>query len=100
MYARLTTFHLRIDKAQEAIDIYESSVIPDAEKQNGFRSACFVLNRNAGKFISITMWDSMQDAVDNSKSGYFQRQVDKLEHLQVDSPEIEGYEVGAHKHNF
>jgi len=98
MYARVTTFHLKIEKHKEAVEIYRDSIIPAAKQQDGFRSACFFVNKNAGKFVSITMWDSMQNAVDNQKSGYYQQQVDKLTHLQVVVPEIEGFEVGAYEH--
>ena len=100
MYARVTTFNLDISRRQEAVEIYKNSIIPAAEKQEGFRSACFFVNKNAGKFVSITMWESMDNAVANQKSGYFQDQIDKLSHLQVVVPEIEGFDVGAHKHNF
>lgn len=100
MYARVTTFYIDLSKRKEAIDIYENSIIPAAENQEGFRSACFLVNKNAGKFISITMWDNMEYAVANQKSGYYQSQIDKLAHLQVVVPDIEGLEVAAHKHNF
>ncbi len=100
MYARVTTFNLNISRREEAVEIYKNSIIPAAEKQDGFRSACFFVNKNAGKFVSITMWDSMDHAVANQKSGYFQAQIDKLSHLQVVVPDIEGFDVSAHKHNF
>ncbi|MEN8192497.1 MAG: antibiotic biosynthesis monooxygenase [Bacteroidota bacterium] len=100
MYSRVTTFNLDISKREEAADIYNNSIIPAARKQEGFRSACFLVHKNAGKFVSITMWDSMEYAVANQKSGYFQAQIDKLAHLQVVIPEIEGFQVLAHEHNF
>lgn len=100
MYARVTTFYIDISKRKEAIDIYENSIIPAAEAQKGFKSACFLINRNAGKFISITMWENMEHAIANQKSGYYQAQIDKLAHLQVVVPEIEGLDVAAIKHNF
>lgn len=100
MYARVTTFYIDLAKRKEAIDIYENSIIPAAENQEGFRSAFFLVNKNAGKFISITMWENMEYAVANQKSGYYQAQIDKLAPLQVVVPDIEGLEVAALKHNF
>lgn len=93
MYARVTTFHLNISKRQEAIDIYQNSVVPEARKQVGFRGASFLVNKNAGKFVSITIWENMDAAVANQKSGYFQKQVDKFSDLQVVVPEFEGFDV-------
>ena len=31
MYARVTTFHLKIDKREEAIKIYRNSIVPEAK---------------------------------------------------------------------
>ena len=93
MYARVTTFHLRIDKREEAIDIYKNSIVPEAKQQKGFRGASFLVNKNAGKFVSTTIWEDMESAVANQKTGYYQRQIDKLLDLQVVVPEFEGFDV-------
>ncbi len=93
MYARVTTLHLKIEKRLEAIDIFENSILPEAKKQKGFRGASFFVNRNAGKFVSITVWENMEAAVENQKTGYYQRQIDKFADLQVVVPEFEGFAV-------
>jgi len=93
MYARMTTLHLKVDKRLEAIDIFENSIVPEAKKQKGFKGASFFVNRNAGKFISITVWENMEAAVENQKTGYYQRQIDKFADLQVVVPELEGFAV-------
>jgi heme-degrading monooxygenase HmoA len=93
MYARVTTFHLKIDKRDEAIDIYKDSVIPEAKEQKGFKGASFFVNKNAGKFVSITIWENMDAAVSNQKTGYYQRQIDKFAEIQVVVPEFEGFDV-------
>ncbi len=93
MYARVTTFHLKIDKRGDAISIFRDSVIPEAKKQKGFKGASFFVNKNAGKFVAITIWEDMSAAVENQKTGYFQKQIDKFENLQVVDPEFEGFDV-------
>lgn len=93
MYARVTTFHLKIDKREEAIDIYKNSVLPEAKQQKGFKGASFFVNRNAGKFVSITVWQDMEAAVANQRTGYYQKQIDKFIDLQVVVPEFEGFDV-------
>ena len=95
MYARVTTFHLNVKSMEEATKIYEDSIIPEAKKQKGFQKAFFLVNRNAGKFVSITIWESIEFALNNQKSGYFQNQIDKFEKYMVVKPEVEGYSVGA-----
>jgi len=93
MYARVTTFHLKLDKRKEAIDIYQNSVVKEAKEQKGFKGASFFVNKNAGKFISITVWEDMEAAVANQRTGYYQRQIDKFSELQVVPPEFEGFDV-------
>ena len=95
MYARMMTFHLKREDVDKAVDIYENSIVPEAKKQKGFKSAYFLLNKVAGKFVSITFWNTMEDAVENEKSGYFKKQVDKFSEYYVVPPEVEGFAVGV-----
>jgi quinol monooxygenase YgiN len=95
MYARVTTLHLKVKSMEDAIKVYEESIIPEAEKQEGFKNAFFLSNRNAGKFVLITIWENINFAMKNQKSGYYQAQIDKLEEYMVVKPEIEGFTVGA-----
>lgn len=94
MYARMTTFHLNIQSLSKACEIYKNSIIPAAKAQEGFKHAMFLTNKNAGKFVSITIWENLNCALANQKSGYFQEQVDKFDDFSVVKPEIEGFEVG------
>jgi len=95
MYARVTTVHLRVQAMEDAIKIYEESIIPAAKKQSGFKTAFFFSNRNAGKFVLITIWESIDFALANQKTGYYQEQIDKLSDFMVVKPEVEGFSVGA-----
>lgn len=95
MYARVTTFHLNVKVMEEATKVYESSIIPAAKMQDGFKNAFFLINRNAGKFVSITIWESIEYALENQKSGYYQEQLNKFEQFEVVKPEVEGFTVGA-----
>lgn len=95
MYARVTTVHLDVKSMEDAIKLYEESIIPAAKKQPGFNTAFFLTNRNAGKFVSITIWENVNYALENQKSGYYQEQVDKFKEFMVVEPEVEGFSVGA-----
>jgi len=96
MYARVTTFYLKVKLMDEAAKVYQESVIPIAKNQAGFVRAFSLTNKNAGKFVAITIWDSVEHALANQKSGYYQSQIDKFdEFMVVKPPEIEGFTVGA-----
>lgn len=95
MYARMTTFYLTVKSMDDAIKVYEESIIPAAQKQPGFKNAFFLTNSNAGKFVSITIWESIQFALENQRSGYYQAQIDKFNDFIVVKPDVEGFSVGA-----
>jgi heme-degrading monooxygenase HmoA len=93
MFARLTTFQIKVDKMDETIRVYEESVVPAARSQNGYRGNYLLTDRKTGKGIAVTLWDSEQDAVANEQSGYYQEQVGKFKDVFTAPPVREGYEV-------
>jgi len=95
MFARVTTAYLSIDKTDEAIKIMQEGIIPAAKTQTGFHSFFGFSDRKTGKGITITLWDTEEDAIANEKSGYYQQQVGKLAPYFITPPVREGYEVTA-----
>ena len=95
MFARVTTVQVNIDKLDEATKIYEESVIPAAKSQKGFRGAYLLTDRKTGKGISMTLWESEEDAIANEQSGYYQEQLNKFKEVFIAPPVREGYEVSV-----
>ena len=93
MFARLTIVQVKIDKMDETIKIFEDSVVPAAKSQKGSRGAYLLTDRKTGKGISISLWDSEEDAVANEQSGYYQEQVGRFKDFFTAPPTQEGYEV-------
>jgi len=93
MFARLTIFQLKSDKIDEAIKIYEESTIPAAKSWKGFRGIYLLTDRKTGKGVSISLWDSEEDAIANEQSGYYQEAVSKFKDVLAAPPVREGYEV-------
>ena len=93
MFARLTTVQVNIDKLDETRKIYKEDVIPAAKSQKGYRRAYLLTNPKTGKGVSITLWDSEEDAIANEQSGYYQEQVSKFKGFFTAPPIREGYEV-------
>ena len=93
MFARLTIFEVKINKLDETTKIYEESVIPAAKSQKGYRAGYLLTDRKTGKGVSISTWDSEEDAVANEQSGYYQEQVGKFKDFFTAPPVREGYEV-------
>jgi quinol monooxygenase YgiN len=95
MYVRVTTIQLQPGKVDEAIRIYQESVIPAAKQQAGFHSTSLLIDRTANKAIAITSWASEADMKANEASGYYQEQLAKFAPLFAAQPVRETYEVGA-----
>ncbi len=95
MHARLTIVQMKPDLIDETAKLYEDSVIPAAKSQKGFRGAYLLSDSKSGKGVSITLWDSEEEANANEKSGYYQDQVNIFKEYFTAPPVREGYEVSV-----
>ena len=95
MFARLGIFQFNIDKLDEAVKRYEGRVIPALKSQKGFRRAYLITDRKVNKGISITFWDSEEDAIADEQSGQMQERSSWFKDFFTVSPIREGYEVNA-----
>ena len=93
MFARLTIVQSKPDKRDEVTKIYRESVVPSAKSQKGYRGIYLLSDPKTGKGISISLWDSEEDAIANEKSGYYQEQVGKFKEYFTAPSVQEGYEV-------
>jgi heme-degrading monooxygenase HmoA len=90
MFARLTIVQVKVDRIDEVIKLYGDNVVPAAKSHKGI---LLLTDRKTGKGISISLWESEQDAIANDKSGYYQQQVGKFKDYFTKPPAQEGYEV-------
>ena len=95
MFARLTIVQVRPDTIDETTKIYEESVVPAAKSQNGYKGAYMLADRKTGKGVSITLWDSEEDAIANEQSGYYQEQVGQFKDFMTAPPVQEGCKVAV-----
>lgn len=95
MIARVTTVQVSPDKAAEAANIFQNSVLPAAKSQQGFRTGYMLTDATSGKGMSVTIWDSLADLQASEASGFYQEQVAKFGPLFTAPPIREIYEVGA-----
>jgi len=95
MFARLTIAKLKPGTPDELISTYRDSIVPAAESQKGYVKAYLLTNSKEDKGISISVWESEDDAVAGEQSGYYQEQVGKIKYLFASVPVREGYEVSV-----
>jgi heme-degrading monooxygenase HmoA len=93
MFARFTIIHTDIDKIDEAAKLFEESVVPTFQSQKGYQAVYFLSDRNTGKNICVSIWESEEDAISNEQSRIYQEQLVKFMDLFTEPPIREGYEV-------
>jgi len=86
---------IKVERIDEAVKIYEHSVVPAAKLQKGFLGAYLFSDRKTGKGISLTLWRSEEDALANERNLYYQEQLVKFIHLLQSGYIREGFEVAV-----
>ena len=95
MNARVTIVQVLPDKMDETIGIYLDSVLPFAKQQKGCQGVYMLTDRNTGKGISITLWDTEADMTAGESSGDYQQQLAKFKDTFGAPPVREAYEVSV-----
>ena len=94
VHARVVRGEIPTDKLDEAIRPWQESVGPSAKRQSGFKGAQLMVDRNAGKVLSIGLWESKPEV--RESVGWNQEQISKFAGLFSGPPTIEeGYELAA-----
>lgn len=93
MYARQTTMTFRPDMYDEGVRIFETSVVPAARAQKGFRAAYLLADRDSGRAVALTLWDDEAAALANEENRYYQEQLVKFLPVFTSPPVREGFEV-------
>lgn len=93
IYARLTTMSFRAEAADEGVRIFETSVVPAARAQKGFRAAYLFSDRKTGRAIALTLWDDEASALASEKNRYYQDQLVKVLPFFTAPPVREGFEL-------
>ena len=96
MFALLTTAQLKADTQNDAVRIFGAKVMSAAKMQKGFRAIYLLTDSKTGKTVSISIWESKDDAVDCERSGYYKAQLDEFQEFCTAPLAPEGYEVSAH----
>ena len=80
-YVRIVTPHVRPEAREEFVRLYNEEVLPAIQRVPGCRYVSLVENaQERNQFISMTVWNSKQDADTYEGSGLFQDLSSKLRH--------------------
>jgi hypothetical protein len=62
MYANVITFQGQPDRMQDIGDYFREHVLPTLQAQAGFQGVTTLVNRENGKLMGISLWESEQTA--------------------------------------
>ena len=93
MYARVVTIQYQPDKKEEGLQMYRD-MLAAARQQPGFKGILGLMDREAGKAMSITLWETAAEVqASGESSAYFQTQSTKFASILAAAPIIEMYQV-------
>jgi hypothetical protein len=92
MVARVTRVQVDPDDLEEAVRLFDESVVPAAEREEGFMGA-LLLTREDGRALVIDLCDTLEHMRANERSGFYQTQVAKFADRIVDHPSREFFDV-------
>jgi quinol monooxygenase YgiN len=93
MHARIGTLYPRPGHFDHVLRVLHDTVFPAARREQGFNGMLVMNNRQAGKVVGITLWESEADMRASEASEYMQDQVSRvITHLRR-PPEFEAYEI-------
>lgn len=85
MYLRLVSVKLKAEKRDEFHRLYITRVIPALQETKGCRHAYLVMPSKGGhEVISVTIWDSKEDADQYERTGVFAGLVNSVKHTFTD----------------
>ncbi len=61
MFARVSTFQGQPDQTAEGIKFAREQILPAARLQDGFRGIYLLFDRESGRSLSITLWETEED---------------------------------------
>ncbi len=93
MHARVVSVQVPAEHLPEVSRIYQSAVLPVCKGQQGFRGALLLSDADAGRAISITLWETEPDMRAGENSDYFQAQSQRLQALVSGTPRREYFRV-------
>jgi heme-degrading monooxygenase HmoA len=92
MHARVTTLQMDPARTDDAIGRLEREDVPEFRKLDGFKGMTVVTDRQSGKTIAVTFWES-EDAMRASEQAVEPARSRAAEAGGAAEPQVERYEV-------
>jgi heme-degrading monooxygenase HmoA len=96
VYARISTFEGSPEHIDEELRHVRENVLPQIQQQDGFKGMVALADRQTGKTLGITFWES-EEALKASEEAAGRLREDSAEAMSETIAGVERYEVGLFK---
>ena len=94
MFARVSTFTGASDQVDEAVRQVREDVLPRTEQLDGYRGAYLLVDRENGKSLAVTFWES-EEAMRESEEATSTLRSEIADSLGTQMIGVERYEVAV-----
>jgi quinol monooxygenase YgiN len=95
MHARIGTLHVHAQHFDRVIRMLRDTIMPSAQRQPGFSTFLVMGDREEGKVVGISLWETELDMLASESAEYLQDQVSRVIPFLRGPAEFEHYEVVA-----
>jgi heme-degrading monooxygenase HmoA len=93
MYARISTLEGSPAQIDEGLRYVQENVLPQLQQQDGFKGMAALADRQTGKTLGVTFWES-EEALRASEEAANRLREDSAEAMSDTIAAVERYEVG------
>ena len=94
MYARVSTYTGTSDEIDEAIRQVRDNTLPKLVQLDGYKGAYFLVDRQNGKSLAVTLWES-EEAMSTSEEAANSMRSEIADALETQMVGVERYEVAV-----
>lgn len=94
MFARNLSFHLKPGRKAEFTRLLDQNIIPLLRKQKGFQHEISLVSPGGADAVSISMWDSKENAETYARSAY-PGVLKSLDQVLEGTPVVQMYDVSS-----
>ena len=99
MFARVSTFQGPPDQTSEGIRVAREQILPAARLQDGFVGIYLLYDRESGRSLAITLWETEED-MKASEDATLRARTERAEAAGEIIVSVEHYEVALQELNF
>ena len=93
MQARVMSIQIQPGKMDEALSILRDSLVPVMKQQHGFRGLLTLIDRDASKGMTVSLWETEADMRGGETSGQLPQLLTQVVHVFAGPAIREHYEV-------